>query len=92
MDIQNTTQSSFGGEALSTNKFEDYLQKPYFYTYDTVTSLQDHLATRKKQLSIWCYLLMTYFVKQSKTEGFKSELLHDSFSLFNNTMIRREIG
>ena len=35
---------------------------------------------------------MTYFVKQGKTEGFKSELLHDSFALFNNTGIRRSCG
>ena len=32
MDIENTTQSSFTNEAVSHNKFEDYLQKPYFYT------------------------------------------------------------
>ena len=36
MDIENKLQSAFVNEAVSHNKFEDYLEKPYFYTYSLV--------------------------------------------------------
>ena len=32
MDIENKFQSAFVNEAVFNNRFEDYLQKPYFYT------------------------------------------------------------
>ena len=47
------------------------------------------MLTRKKQISIWCYLLMTFFVKNNRVEGFASDLANDNFQLFNNTYIKR---
>lgn len=32
MELESTKQSAFGQEVLAGSKFEDYLQKPYFYT------------------------------------------------------------
>ncbi len=34
---------------------------------------------------------MTYFIRNDIKESFKSELLGDHFSLFNNTLIRSKV-
>lgn len=57
-------------------------------TWITPIRLQDHIPTQKKQLNIWCYLLMQHFLGNNMVEGFKSRLLQPNFTLFNNTGLK----
>ena len=64
----------------------EFLSKPYFYT------LQDHLPTRKKQLSMWASLTLSEFHKKAVKESSRSKLESDGFALYNNAAIRRRLG
>jgi ESCRT-II complex subunit VPS25 len=63
-----------------------FMQKPYFYT------LQDHLQTRRKQISMWANITLTYFNKKQIHEFSRSQLESPSFLLYNNTNINRRLN
>ena len=67
------------------NKVIEFLTKPYFYT------LQDHLPTRQKQLSLWANLTYKFFAKQNITEFSRSRMESDDFILYNNTRLNRRL-
>lgn len=63
-----------------------FLQKPYFYT------LQSHNQTRKKQISMWANLTLTYFLKKNIKEFSRAQLESQNFLLYNNSKINRNLN
>lgn len=63
-----------------------FLTKPYFYT------LQEHLPTQKKQLSMWSNITFTYFIKKNIYEFSRAQLEAEDFGLFHNKKISRSLN
>lgn len=63
----------------------DFLEKPYFYT------LQEHLPTQRKQLTMWAALTYKYLTKQNLLEFTRPRMEADDFVLYNNPRIRRRL-
>jgi hypothetical protein len=63
----------------------DFLSKPYFYT------LQDHLPTQRKQVTMWCALTYKFLTKQNLLEFSRPKMEADDFPLFNNPRIKRRL-
>lgn len=63
-----------------------YLTKPYFYT------LQEHLPTQKKQLSMWANITFTYFIKKNVYEFSRAQLETEDFLIYHNKKINRSLN
>lgn len=60
-----------------------YLMKPYFYT------LQEHIPTQTKQISIWASLIYSFFIDGDLREYSRTQILDSSFELTHNKSLRR---
>ena len=60
-----------------------FLEKPYFYT------LQDHIPTQTKQISIWSSIIFSYLVQSNLREFSKSQITDPNFQLTHNQKLKR---
>ena len=70
------------GEIVFENKL-NFLEKPYFYT------LQDHIPTRTKQVSIWSSIIFSFLVENDHREFSRSQLTDPGFELTHNSKLKR---
>ena len=69
-------------EIVFENKM-NFLEKPYFYT------LQDHIPTQTKQISIWSSIIFSYLIESNHKEFSRSQITDPNFQLTHNKKINR---
>ena len=70
-------------EEIVIHDKQSYLAKPYFYT------LQEHIPTQKKQVSIWASLIYSYLIDRDLREFSQTQIGDPNFELTHNKTLRR---
>lgn len=70
-------------EEIVIHDKKSYLAKPYFYT------LQEHIPTQRKQISIWASLIYSFLIDSDRKEFSKTQIGDSNFELTHNKSLRR---